>query len=100
MNIGKTISTLRKKQGLNQTAFAKRCQITQTALSQIETGASRPSQKNIERIALELKTPLELLYLLSIYEDDIPDEKKETYRMLYSTLKSVAIDMLTTDDGR
>ena len=38
MNIGKTIANLRKAKELNQIEFAKTVGISQTSLSQIESG--------------------------------------------------------------
>ena len=50
MNIGKVIKELRKERGFSQIELANICNLTQTSLSQIETGAKRPTSKNLKKI--------------------------------------------------
>ena len=50
MDIGNVIKELRKEKGLNQTDFAELIGITQTALSQIETGFARPNPGTLKGI--------------------------------------------------
>lgn len=67
---------------LNQKACAKRFGISQTYLSQIESGRKAPSFKTLERISDELSTPLSILFWFALEECDISDDKKEYYRFL------------------
>lgn len=94
MNIGKTISLLRKEKGLSQEEFSKMCGLTQTSLSQIETGAtSQPAKRNLEKICNALEVPEYLLYLLSMEEKDVPESKKELYKTLFPAVKEFIINL-------
>ena len=94
MNIGKTISLLRKEKDFNQEEFSEICGLTQTSLSQIETGAtSQPSKRNIENICKALEIPEYLLYLLSMEEKDVPEHKKELYKILFPAIKDFIINI-------
>lgn len=94
MNIGKTIRLLRRKKNLSQYEFSVLCGLTQTSLSQIETGApSQPSKRNLERICKALKVPEYLLYLLSMEEKDVPKFKRELYKVLFPAIKDFIINL-------
>lgn len=76
MNLGQTIKGLRKRRGKNQTQFAFECDITQTYLSQIESGKKEPSLPMLRKIANHLDVPLPALVCLSLEVEDIPKEKR------------------------
>ena len=59
MNIGITIRNIRKERTpqLNQSEFAKLIGITQTYLSQIETGVKTPKISVLETISKEFEIP-------------------------------------------
>lgn len=97
MEIGSTIKQLRKKKDINQNDFGKLCGISQTSLSQIETGTSRPSTKNLTKICEVLEIPEYLLYLLSIHEDDIDEGKRDRFRRMFPTVKSLMLDLFYED---
>jgi len=81
MNIGATIKQLRKEKGMNQTEFGNKVDITQATLSQIENGQTAPHKTTLKRICEVLEIPQELLYMMSVEEDNIPKEKRELYNV-------------------
>lgn len=87
MNVGPTIKKLRKQKGLNQTDFSNEIGITQTALSQIESGATSPHKSTLERICSGLGIPEQVLVILSLENEDVPDDKKLMFDTLYPTVK-------------
>ncbi len=93
MNIGNAIKKLRKQKGMNQSEFGDKCGLSQTALSQIETGFSRPNKKTLEKICSVLEVPEFLLYLLSMDEEDVPDDKKQQYKSTYPLIKDLVINL-------
>jgi transcriptional regulator with XRE-family HTH domain len=86
MNIGKSIKELRTKKGYNQKDFAALCNISQTAISQIENGVSQPSKTTLKTICKQLEVPETILYLYGMDESDIPENKKELYAILYPAI--------------
>lgn len=91
MNIGPTIQKLRKQKGLNQADFKELTGLSQTALSQIERGIRTPHKANLTKICEVLKVPEHVLYLLSFDVEDVPDDKKERFKMLYPSAKDLMI---------
>ncbi|HRN41462.1 MAG TPA: helix-turn-helix transcriptional regulator [Vicingus sp.] len=100
MNIGNSIKRLRKQKGMNQSEFGNKCGLSQTALSQIETGFARPNKKTLEKICNILEVPEVLLYLLSMDEEDVPDEKKQQYKLTYPLIKELAINLFYEDKNK
>ena len=49
MNIGLAIKSIRKKLSITQYELAEKCDLSQTSLSQIETGVKRPDSQHIIR---------------------------------------------------
>lgn len=95
MNVGKAIKHLRKERTpqLNQSEFAKLIGITQTYLSQIETGSKKPSIKLFETISDQFKIPIPIIIWLSITDDDISKDKIEYYRFIKPQLDSLISEL-------
>lgn len=93
MDIGLTIKKLRKQKKISQTAFGKKCGISQTALSQIESKKANPTKKNLQSICKALEINEALLHILSITEEDIPENKKE-YKQMFPSVKQLIIKIL------
>jgi transcriptional regulator with XRE-family HTH domain len=89
MNLGGTIKMLRQQKGLNQKDFAKKCAITPTYLSQIETNQKEPNLSKLHIIAEALEIPLPILFFLSLTGDDIKPEKRQAYEVLGPSVKSL-----------
>lgn len=94
MNIGKTISNLRKIKQLSQVEFAKEVGITQTSLSQIESGKKRPNSTTLGNICKALNVTELHIYLLSFDENDVPKDKQGLYRDLEGPLKQLVSKLL------
>ena len=99
MNIGRVIKDLRKEKGFNQIEFAAKCSITQTSLSLIETDSQRPNPSTLKKICKVLDIHEMFLYILSVDEKDIPENKKEKFEILFPTIENM-IKQLWADDKR
>ena len=89
MQIGKTIKDLRKKKGLKQIEFAKKCNLSQSYLSLIEKEKKEPTLSMLKQIAAVLETPVPVLVFLSLSEEDIAQSKREAFRTLDPLIKSM-----------
>lgn len=94
MDIGKAIYYLRKQRGLKQYEFARICTISPTSLSLIENGSRNPSARTVKKISEYFGIPVPLIHLLGLEESDVPDSKKEIYKVIYPSLKTFALQLL------
>lgn len=62
IKFGKTLRRLRKKQGVSQEAFADKCDLHRTYISDIERGERNVSLENIEKIANVLNISISKLF--------------------------------------
>lgn len=62
IKFGKTLRRLRKKQGVSQEAFADKCDLHRTYISDIERGERNISLENIEKIANVLNVSISELF--------------------------------------
>ena len=91
MNIGESIKRIRISSvpRLNQGDFAKRIGITQTYLSQIETGAKIPSISVLEVISNQFEIPLAIIFWFGLEESDIAETKRNHYKILKPTVDTM-----------
>lgn len=94
MNIGKAIRELRLEKQLNQRELAGLCGLTQTALSQIESGSKRPNAGTLNKICGYFQVPEAVLYLIATDVEDIPEHKRHLFENLFPNLKKAMIDIL------
>ncbi|MES2701209.1 MAG: helix-turn-helix transcriptional regulator [Bacteroidota bacterium] len=97
MNIGSAIKSIRKKLSITQYELAERCNLSQTSLSQIETGVKRPSQRTINRVCAVLDIPESIIYIVAMQEADVPPSKKGIYELVYPSIKSLALQMVSQE---
>jgi transcriptional regulator with XRE-family HTH domain len=97
MNIGLAIKSIRKKLAITQYDLAERCELSQTSLSQIETGVKRPSQRTITKVCLVLDIPESIIYIVAMQEADVPPSKKGVYELVYPSIKSLALQMVSSE---
>lgn len=93
MHIGSAVRCIRKKLALSQIELSGKCDITQTALSQIEVGLKMPSQRTVEKLCMALDIPESVLYLLALEETDLSQNKRATYSLVYPVMQNLLLQM-------
>jgi transcriptional regulator with XRE-family HTH domain len=91
MNYGKAVRLLRESKKLSQTDLAMACDLTQVAISNIETEKSHPHQSTIERLAFGLNTTENVLTILAMEKGDFPKINEELYNNLWPVIESLCI---------
>ncbi len=90
MEVGTAIKRLRTTQkGLNQSQFAKEIGITQTYLSQIESGKKTPSTSILQTIGVHLEIPFPILFWFCLTIDDIQESKKEHFKFIKPSIDAM-----------
>lgn len=85
MNIGATITKLRKNKGLSQKELAKMCGLSTTSMNQIEKGRFNPTHTTVKDISTALHTDAGLLYFMSCEPgEEIPEGKREVFEYVKS----------------
>lgn len=83
MNYGKSIRELRtNKMNQSQVVFSEAIGITQSYLSQVESGKKKPSTDLIEAISKYCNVPVAAMMLLSVTINDVPKHKQDIFRTL------------------
>ena len=94
MNIGSSIKKIRKARSLSQGDLSDLSGISRTGLSKIENGDAVPTQKNLKKISDALKVTPQLVYILAIDRDDVPDNKKVLFDALLPSFQNLAEQIL------
>jgi len=89
MNLGKSIQSLRKSQGLTQEALAERVGVSRPAISQIENNSVRPEQETITSICKALNVPESLLYINSFEKEDVAESQRMMYDKLFPIIQNM-----------
>jgi transcriptional regulator with XRE-family HTH domain len=97
MNVGRAIKEVRNTKGLGQIQVAGNAGISQTAYSQIETGASEPTKRTLAAICVALDTSVSLIAVLAIDENDVSPAKKEAYKTIFPAVKELMMELLKGD---
>lgn len=92
MNLGNAIMSLRKEQKISRVKLAERSDLSITALYNIENNLSFPSKETIDRLCASLDIPVSYLMFYSITEEDIPEEKRESFRFLQEPMKKFLME--------
>lgn len=99
MNLAKAIKDIRTKSRMNQRDFAAVIEISQTALSQIESGISQPSDKTLEKIADQFGTSIDVIKLAGLeVERDIPSDKQALFNELFPNFAEKLASMIAIKD--
>jgi len=86
--IGEAIRKIRDEKGILQKEIARLTDISQTSLSLIENTQSRPSVKNLNKIAKALRVPVWMIYVEIIEcHVDLPENKQQIFKQLITLLK-------------
>ena len=88
MTIGKIIKELRINAGYKQKDFASTCNISPSFLSQIESGARLPHENTLKEISAVLQVPVSIMHFLTLSGDEIPEEKRELFEMMFPPIKA------------
>lgn len=86
--VGKTIQEIRKVRGLSQKELAEMVGTSQAYISALERGKQNPSMDTYIKIAEQLKVPREVLEVLSLDLEKIPEERRVEYMELFLKMKS------------
>lgn len=89
MDLGKTITSLRKKRNLKQNELADKCGITQAYLSHIENNKKEPHISTLKQISAALDIPLPIIFFLSMDDKDVTADKKEISTFLFDNFKPI-----------
>ena len=81
------LKIVRKKNGYNQRSLADKIGTTVTTISAWENGKTRPTRKNIQKLALELKCKVE--DLISNLDEQIEETEKIDFQELIITLSKI-----------
>lgn len=92
MNLGNAIMMLRKEQKMSRVKLAERSNLSITALYNIENNLSFPSKETIDRLCTSLEIPVSYLMFYSITEEDVPEEKRESFRFLQEPMKKFLME--------
>lgn len=90
MNIGNAIQLARSKRKLSQTALARRAEISVSYLSLLERSRRDPPLSTLQRIAVALGMPLEILFFLGAEDGELGHLNRE----LAGQLAYTALELL------
>lgn len=93
MNIGKAIISIREHKGLTQVAFSKKTGLTQTTVSQLETGKKGAGKKTIAKIAKAFKIPPTIIYVMSLEGNDVPKDRRHLYDKLFPIIQELSLSV-------
>jgi transcriptional regulator with XRE-family HTH domain len=89
MKIGTALKKIREEKGISQIELCSKVGISQTSLSQIENGVKRPSSKNLAKLCACLDIPEPILYLYAIEISDVPDKKRESFKIIFPAIEDM-----------
>lgn len=98
MNYGKSIRQFRVNLNQTQSEFSAGVGITQTYLSQIETGKKKPSTDVLERIADYSGVDMPIMLFFASEEADIREDKREAYRLLKPAMDGLLENLFDKED--
>ena len=94
MNIGHTIRHIRTALDIKQKELSDETGIPQNSLSLLENGMKSPTTATISRICHALSISEPLLYLLSLEEEDVPAQKRGTYKVVHESIMNLSVRMI------
>ncbi|MBP7556735.1 MAG: helix-turn-helix transcriptional regulator [Chitinophagaceae bacterium] len=78
----------------SQVELSERTGLSQTSISQIESGAKNPSKKSVKKICEAFEIPEAILYVMGMKDADVPVPRKGVFKDLYPAMKDFAIQMI------
>jgi len=93
MNIGKAIKALLERKEMTQKELASKTGLSPTSISLLMTGQTEPRKETIELIAQALDVKPELLRFLSLSKEDVPEEKRALYDLVWPQLETTFVNL-------
>ncbi len=97
INMGRTISEIRKNRELSIREFAKQIDLSASILSQIERGLANPSLNTLRMIATGLQIPLYTLFVDDINHESLILRKKDRKKVYRENAEHIVFDVLSPD---
>jgi transcriptional regulator with XRE-family HTH domain len=90
MQLGPVLKQLRQRRGLTQMEVVKKAKVSQTYISQLESGAKEPSLTMLRKLGKIYKVPPQLIQTMAMDESDVPKANLK----LFGQLKPVIDDII------
>ena len=100
MNLGNAIKQVRQYFEISQVELSDRTGLSQTSISQIESGAKNPSRTTLKKICDAFEIPEAILYVMGMEDVDLPASRKQAFIDLYPAMKDFAIQMMGKRRGK
>lgn len=97
MNIGKAIKILLDKRNMTQKELADKIEKSETSISLIMKNKTQPRKETLEAIAAALGISVEILLMLSVDKEDLPEEKKKDYDLLWPHVERSLLHLFTDE---
>ena len=91
MEIGDSVRKLRMWREMTQKELAQRIGMSANALCAIELNRAFPSKETIVKVCRVLDVPVGYLLFFALTEEDIPQDKRELFRILREDLCDVLL---------
>ena len=91
MEIGDSVRKLRMWREMTQKELAQRIGMSANALCAIELNRAFPAKEMIVKICRVLNVPVGYLLFFALTEEDIPQDKRELFRILREDLCDVLL---------
>lgn len=99
MNIGKGIKKVLKEKNISQKTLSDETGISETSISLLIKNKTQPRKETIEAIANALDVKPEVLVVLSLDKEDVPDTKKQYYDELWPTIERTLLSMFSEEEN-
>lgn len=93
MNLGKAIKLLLEKKGMTQKQLATETELSPTSISLLMKGHTQPRKETLELVAKALGVKPEFLLLLSLSKDDVPDDKRALYDLVWPQIETTFMNL-------
>ncbi len=97
MNIGITIKRIRKRRNISQKELSMLSKVSQTYISQIESGEKNPSIDLLEKLGVALNIPYEIISFLSLDINSIPESKRDYYKNIGPAVNAMVEEFFFTE---
>ena len=94
MKIGESLKQIRNNRKKTQMEVCKGMKISQTYLSQVESGLKEPSSPMFRRMCRYYKVPYQLIVWQSVERKDIQKEKLPAYDLLKPSIDKLIGEIL------